>query len=942
MSVSKFLSEYRVGKNDSKTLVSKDPPSSYFLDEDATEKFFKLYSKSVYNSKIYCLAEMPPKNGGAPLRIDFDLKVDVKQAKGLKRLYSNKDIVNVVKAYQHMIREIVDEEKECMASVLSCVVLEKSYPRFEKDKNYIKDGFHIHFPHFRCKKDVQDKYLRETFLKKWDDLNLFNGKKFIEPNSSILDGKIGAIPWLLYGSSKTLDSEPFLASKFYDENCNEVDIEDIFNDELADISEDEDPMFYLPQLLSIRSINEYETELKSDFIEKMNRNYRRKKKRFVVVDRKPDIIESDIKLIEEGEIMDMLSDSRADDHGEWMKVGWALFNLGAGSEQTLNMWIEFSQRSDKFQYGECEDAWDKMTYKGIGPGWLLSMAKKDSPELFKKWQKQKYFSKLEKSLTSKKPNEYLVSQIVVEMYKDKFVCANQKQNEWYEFYEHRWREMDDGSTLRKIFLEDLVDLYEEYKFKLQKECVRKKKYDDNDDSSETEDEDDVDKKRKFNKIRIAKCNDIIEHLRTGNFHDKLLKMCKIYMSDSKFLEKLNKNWNLFCCENGVLDLDLGIFREGRPEDYCSISCGIDYQEFNKDDDIVKDFELFLRKVFPNENIRKFFLDIAAATMQGGNVNKVFVICTGNGDNGKSVTFKLLQKIFGGYAFGFSREFFAGKTPGSGSARPDLLHAEGKRLGSINEMTHIETIHIGILKEASGGDTMNNLRWLHSNKVRDVKPSHTVWLQCNDPPKVPGSDEPMWTRTKMVDFVAKFVKNCDLDKFPVPETEEEQFEKCIFHADENFSDKIDDLATVGLWYLFNQHIQYRKTGLIVPEEVKIATNRYRKDNDLFLQFVSDKLEKITKEKKGKTVLDKSEYTTMAEMKNQFIEWYKECHPSYYKKHINDQGQITSTFVKNNLSRFLGQPENKTNRWLGYKIKIDKFDEGENTLEEVFSTKKVKSQ
>lgn len=55
----------------------------------------------------------------------------------------------------------------------------------------------------------------------------------------------------------------------------------------------------------------------------------------------------------------ILSDSRAENYEEWMKVGWCLHNL---DDRLLPEWVEFSRRSPKFQDGLCEHLWRCRTW----------------------------------------------------------------------------------------------------------------------------------------------------------------------------------------------------------------------------------------------------------------------------------------------------------------------------------------------------------------------------------------------------------------------------------------------------------------------------------------------------------------------------------------------------------------------------------------------------
>jgi hypothetical protein len=79
----------------------------------------------------------------------------------------------------------------------------------------------------------------------------------------------------------------------------------------------------------------------------------------------------------------MLSLSRADDRKKWFAVGACLHSIDVN---LLPLWIEFSEKSDKFEDGECEKMWDKFTDE-FTVGSLYYWAKEDSPEEFKKFNK---------------------------------------------------------------------------------------------------------------------------------------------------------------------------------------------------------------------------------------------------------------------------------------------------------------------------------------------------------------------------------------------------------------------------------------------------------------------------------------------------------------------------------------------------------------------------
>ena len=75
----------------------------------------------------------------------------------------------------------------------------------------------------------------------------------------------------------------------------------------------------------------------------------------------------------------MLKTERANNYFTWMDVGWDTFNIANGKDEGLQLWLDFSQKSNKFNRAECEDLWEDMQVRNKTLGSLLRMAKNDDP-----------------------------------------------------------------------------------------------------------------------------------------------------------------------------------------------------------------------------------------------------------------------------------------------------------------------------------------------------------------------------------------------------------------------------------------------------------------------------------------------------------------------------------------------------------------------------------
>jgi phage/plasmid-associated DNA primase len=921
----------RVREGEPFTHVSKSSPyflpGKYFISREKESEFQTSICNAVRSGAKITIAEKGQPY--APLRVDFDFQADIHY--GTDRFYTEDDVKCLVKYYQNEIRAIINPD-DFRDELLVCIVLEKENARVEDGK--LKDGFHFHFPHFVCEAKVQDEYLREKVVNKIVGTPLFAGKGLLTPLDKIIDSNIASKPWMMYGSMnfKTNESTPYMYNRkqsklvnkdpwakiekewghVYDLHLNEIPMQDVFAEEM--IGRQNSIRYYLPIFMSIRGYSEV-TPLKPEIEKKMymtSKKPKRKGAKIINKNRSDKDVYEDLKKITDGHIMDMLSIDRANNYDDWIDVGFILFNIANGKEEGLNMWIEFSQRSsERYKPGECEDLWETMEVRNKTIAGLFALARTDSPEEYQRWKNTNKYGYLEQSLFPLKPNPYDVSMVVVASADGRFKCVNPKKDIWYEFDNHRWRKANDALALKRMLVDDVIQDYFNYNADLGLEAKA---------STDEQRRTAIGQQQK--KIWV-----IVDRLKNVQFQEHVIKMCKIRMTDEGFFKKANANTMLVCCENGVLDLELGIFRDGKPDDYCTISTGQYYQEYEDGDVALTDLEEDLIKTFPNPNLRNYFLDMSASCLEGGNTNKRIFICTGKANGGKSRMMRMLELAFGEYFGKFPRELFLrGRGASVGSARPELIKAEGKRIMSTQEITHMDNFDIGPLKEMSGNDTVS-ARGMYQEEERDIAFQFSTIFQCNEPPRVPGNDEATWSRMRLLDFESHFVIDSDLKDYPVPETFEEQLKMKRFRANPSLMKRTAEFANVLLWKLFRHYNDVYKqpgNGLREPAEVMMSTDAYKTKNNIYKQFFEEKIEKV----KGDEA--KKAYIGMSSLYSEFKDWHSENHPSY-RRDLPGSG-----IVKGEMIKRMGQikdPEKQIygygdkNRFWGYKLIYDERDDEE---------------
>lgn len=943
-----FLEKRRCKKGDVYSHVNMcNPKGTYYIkNKEELESFWNMYCDNLKKRETpefekFGIAEIPQKF--SYLRIDFDFKFSLDS--GLQRKYTDVHLEKLVSIYQNIIMNIIDPSVYDDKMVY-CVVQEKKCPRVSE--GFVKDGFHLLFPHFICSKYIQDVYIRNKIMEKLEkerDLEDFrkqviskvvtkdNPKPSLSLQIEKIVDPIYSKPWLLYGSVKNDDPREDIiweVTKLFDEAMNPVELKKVFAytykkiTERVPLASKHGVKHYLPQLLSFTPFafdderstssvfgDQYEGTKLSDTISQqavLVQNMQKERKRSNIKNvRSMEESYRDLKKIEDGKLMEMLSDNRVEDYNEWMNVGWTLFNIGQGCDKALQMWVDFSRRSSKFKDGECERAWDKMELRGKTIGSLLTLAKHDNPDEFKKWRDDQIDNTLYNACRQAKPTHFSIASLMKEMYEQQFVCASAKGDLWYEFYNHRWHKVDGGISILKLMPTDVSNRLLGYYNHLTKQIQ--------DPEHEWE-------KEQLEKRRTL-ANKILCDLSQTPFCAQVLKMCKIHFHDPKFLEKLNENRDIIVFENGVYDLKQGIFRDGSPDDYMTFSTGTSYYPFfSPNDDSIIELQEYLSKVFVNPKLRNYFVDFICSCFQGGNRNKIFSVFTGEGDAGKSIIVKLLEKVFGDYCLNFPREtFIMGKGTSAGSARPDLARVRGKRIAFVKEIAKNESLHIGMIKEMTGNDSFY-ARTLFEEGT-DISPMFTLVLMCNEPPGIPAHDEATWNRIRVLPFESKFPKPDD-SRFTVPENLEDQMKVKMFPQDPHMSDKLDEYVAPLTWLLIQKFKSYYKDGMYEPNEVKMSTQQYKMNNDIYMQFVSEKVRKVDAASGAGATSATQKFIRLTELYNEFKNWYIENHPSYAKEKIG-KGQF-----KKEMNKRISQIGDD-GKWHGYEmideVKDETRDDGE---------------
>lgn len=790
-----------------------NPKGSYHIVGEKYGTFMDLYCKAIDSGTELYLTEVHLEFSS--ILIDIDIKYSLR-SKNNDHRYTHSIIEKIIKIYNKYIELFFDIEPDDYKAYL----LEKDTPTLilSDDENEVykyKDGVHIIFPFIWTKSNVQyiiREYVINELKSDNEIIKMLNDQNLYEV---IDEAVIERNNWLMYGSAKPeYEKNKYKLTRIYDKNLSFRSYEELDKIEILE----------LPKLLSIRQIKD------DDEKAKFNENYSFDKItelhcRMFPGKKKTNM--DDIRKVKK--LCDMLSKKRICDYEKWISLGWCLHNIHDG---LLHVWVELSSHdTSKFKAGECEKKWKNFRKDGYNIGSLYRWAKEDNPELYAEFILEENSEILKRSLSC---NDYDVAKAFHEIFKDDYKCSCTKNKIWYEFKNNRWTPIDGSNALFNKLNEDMV-----HKYANMAQAYSVKMLNANNE----------DKEMYGNYMDQAL--KLSRKLRTVSFKKHLIEELTHLYHDGDFANKLDEDRDLLCFLNGVYDLKNNIFREGRPEDCISLCTGINYIPFDANDKNVKKVLQFFSEIQPEKDMMNYILDLMASCLQGHTPDEKFHIWTGTGGNGKSLAINLFQLSLGDYACTLPITILTSKRPSATTANPEIAKTKGKRFCVFQEPEHDDKIHVGYMKEISGGDKIS-ARSLFKEPIEFI-PQFKLILTCNNLPDIPSNDGGTWRRLRVVEFAMMFVDN------PDPNNPKQK------KKNPHFKNEFNELKEAFMSALINRFENYKINGLIEPSKVTEYTQSYQRNSDKYLDFIVDSLVKTN---------ENSDKISIKNLFGYFKLWHKE--------------------------------------------------------------------
>jgi P4 family phage/plasmid primase-like protien len=797
----RYLYQFRCEKGQSYTHTSIDKPKvSLHVPKEKAVEFNAAYTKAMVMGCALHLTEKP--TDPSPMRADLDYRFMMPENKELKRQYTKDDICRILQHYYEVLSNYLEGPSEAWTAY----VMEKPAPTEYRGK--IKDGIHIVWPELVVSHTFQH-LVRKKVLDTAQAM--FSGMTLCNTYEDIIDQAIiDKNNWQMYGSRKP-ESQAYRVTRVYQYDPSSKSIK-----ELSAPSAEEELRFV--SLFSMRHKDKPIVQIKEDKAAEVDEYVRlvlptmdeRKKTKLHTqifgksINHTKNFVSDEELALARQLVAECLSSKRAESYEDWIKVGWTLRNI---DYRLLDAFKDFSKCSSKYMEGECATLWDKMRIDTLGMGTLRWWARLDNPIKYNEILDSNAMTLIDRCIGSDGAH-FDVAKVVHALYKDRYRFTS--KDLWYTYKEekHRWVRTREGLQLRIVLSNEVCSKFMERAMYWSTEAMR------------------LQEGRDILEDKSKKLTSIALKLKQTGYKDSLMKECKCLFTDEKFEELLDSHPHLIGFENGVYDLRMHEFRDGLPDDYISFTTGRHYMPYDASTSEATEIEAFFASVFTNEEVRKFMKDVLACILDGGIRQEKFYIFTGSGSNGKSKILELVQKAIGDYFCILPIALLTQKRVASNSAQSELERTKGRRIAVMQEPGENERLNIGLMKELSGGDRIM-CRGLFKEPI-EFKPQFKMIMTCNELPEVPSDDGGTWRRIRVVEYTSKFVET------PSKTNKKE------FPMDPELSDKFDRWADMFISMLIDHHCKIDPKNIHEPLEVRIATEGYKKNNDIIGQYIGEKM------------------------------------------------------------------------------------------------------
>ena len=321
---------------------------------------------------------------------------------------------------------------------------------------------------------------------------------------------------------------------------------------------------------------------------------------------------------------------------------------------------------------------------------------------------------------------------------------------------------------------------------------------------------------------------------------------------------LDTNDYLLTTASGVLDLRNGQILDWDKNYYMSKFIDIKLEK-----KIPIKYLEFLDQIYEgNEELIEYVNRLFSYCLTGDISEQEVYFFVGDGANGKSVLFELMNRIFEDYSRTASADLLIDKTMQT-NCKSELALLKGVRLVFASELDTNQKLKMSMVKNMTGGNEIVACQ-KYKNEITYI-PKFKVLLATNHMPHINEDDNGSWRRVKKIDHHRVFAKH---------------------EQDKHLIDKLYEERGAILNLLFGICPDVLKNGLRTPNCVDLAVKSFRSSEDILSKWLDENTEK-TSEGEFSSVLfnDFREYC----LNNNEHYWYKNATTTWFGRRMSAKFQ-----------------------------------------------------
>jgi putative DNA primase/helicase len=278
------------------------------------------------------------------------------------------------------------------------------------------------------------------------------------------------------------------------------------------------------------------------------------------------------------------------------------------------------------------------------------------------------------------------------------------------------------------------------------------------------------------------------------------------------VKQLDRHPHLLACRNGTVDLRSGELLPADREHLITRGVELDYDPGAKADA----WEEFLRTIFASDDdLITYNQRLFGYAITGEVGEHILPDLYGLGANGKSALLRAIQGVVGEHSITAPDGLLVEQKH---EQHPEKLAVlRGRRLVVSFELERRAILAEGLVKMLTGGDRIS-ARPMYRDRF-DFDPTHKIVLVTNHLPRVPGTDEAIWRRLKVVPF----------DVTIPPEKRIPDYGKLL----------ADLHGQAILAWLVQGAVEFYRNGVGTCAAVERATGHYREREDVIAQFLAER-------------------------------------------------------------------------------------------------------